>query len=237
MTPSDDPARETAPAQPADLAAGPPSMAAQIYDALRVRLITGRIMPGVPFSTRGLARELEVSQTPVRDALARLAAEGAVEIRSKRRITVPEMTRTRYDDLMRCRLLLEPAAAAHALPLIGPATVKRLVAIDADIDTALANGNVEAYMRDNFRFHFLIYRAAAQPITLRLIETLWAQFGPFMRVIYGFSGTAQLLDRHQEAITAIRAADAGALHRAILEDINDGMRLIEQGALSTRLSI
>ena len=228
MTKSDDPQSELTPE--------PLSMAAQIYDTLRLRLITGKIMPGIAFSTRSLARELEVSQTPVRDALARLAAEGAVEIRSKRRITVPEMTRTRYDDLMRCRLLLEPSAAAHALAHIDATTIKRLAVIDGDIDAALLSGDVDAYMRDNFRFHFLIYRAAAQPITLRLIETLWAQFGPFMRVIYGLSGTAQLVDRHQEAITAIRNQDAAALHRAISEDINDGMRLIEQGALGTTIS-
>ena len=228
MTPADEP--------PGEQTQEPLSMAAQIYDTLRLRLITGKIMPGIAFSTRTLARELEVSQTPVRDALARLAAEGAVEIRSKRRITVPEMTRTRYDDLMRCRLLLEPAAAAHAVGHIDAGTVKQLAAIDGDIDAALLSGDVDAYMRDNFRFHFLIYRAAAQPITLRLIETLWAQFGPFMRVIYGLSGTAQLVDRHQEAITAIRAGDAPALHRAISEDINDGMKLIEQGALSTAIT-
>ena len=107
--------------------ATPLSMAARIYDTLRMRLIAGRIIPGAAFSTRGLARELEVSQTPVRDALARLAAEGAVESRSKRRITVPEMTRIRYDDLTRCRLLLEP-------------TVIRLLPA---IDSALGNGDVD----------------------------------------------------------------------------------------------
>ncbi|MBU6207924.1 MAG: GntR family transcriptional regulator, partial [Alphaproteobacteria bacterium] len=97
-------------AAPADA----PSLAAHIYDTLRLRLITGQFAPGDAFSTRSLARELGVSQMPVRDALARLAAEGAIDIRSKRRMTVPVMTRLRYDDLMRCRLLLEPAAAVTA---------------------------------------------------------------------------------------------------------------------------
>ena len=219
-----------------DKTQAPLSMAAQIYDTLRMRLITGRIMPGVAFSTRSLARELEVSQTPVRDALARLAAEGAVEIRSKRRITVPEMTRTRYDDLVRCRLLLEPSAAVQAMEYIDAAIIERLVAIDADLDAAMTRGDADTYWSDNFRFHFLIYRAAPQPISLRLIETLWAQFGPFMRVIFGQSHEAKLVDRHQEALTAIRAGDAAALHRAISEDINDGMKLIEQGALSTAIT-
>ena len=68
-----------------------PVLHASIYEELRRRLVTGKIVPGVGLSTRGLAAELGVSQMPVRDALSRLAADGAVEIRSKRKIIVPPM--------------------------------------------------------------------------------------------------------------------------------------------------
>src|SRR5277367_4908460 len=81
------------------------SLHTTVYAELRRRLLTGRIIPGVGLSTRGLALELGVSQMPVREALSRLAAERAVEIRSKRRIVVPPMTRERFDDLLRCRVL------------------------------------------------------------------------------------------------------------------------------------
>jgi DNA-binding GntR family transcriptional regulator len=53
---------------------------------------------------------------PVRDALSRLAAEGAVVIRSKRKIEAPPMSEARFTDLLACRLLLEPEAAVLALP-------------------------------------------------------------------------------------------------------------------------
>src|SRR5579862_5269044 len=72
------------------------SLHGSVYAELRHRLLTGRIIPGVGLSTRGLAQELGVSQMPVREALSRLAAEGAIEIRSKRRITVPAMTPERF---------------------------------------------------------------------------------------------------------------------------------------------
>jgi DNA-binding transcriptional MocR family regulator len=77
-----------------------PLLHAHVYDELRRRLITGKVMPGVGLSTRGLASELGVSQMPVRDALSRLAAEGAVQIRSKRKIEVPPMTEARFADLL-----------------------------------------------------------------------------------------------------------------------------------------
>ena len=203
-----------------------PVLHASIYEDLRRRMITGKVAPGVGLSTRGLALELGVSQMPVRDALSRLAAEGAIEIRSKRRIEVPPMNPARFTDLLDCRLLLEPQAAAYALPNITPAKLKTLREIDAALDAAMENGDVIAYMECNFEFHFTLYRANDRPTLNRLIETLWLQFGPFMRVVYGRYGTAKLIDQHRMALDAIEAGDEGALRQAIASDIADGMGLI-----------
>jgi DNA-binding GntR family transcriptional regulator len=211
-----------------------PVLHASIYEELRRRMITGKIVPGVGLSTRGLALEMGVSQMPVRDALARLAAEGAVAIRSKRKIEVPPMSVERFTDLLDCRLLLEPEAAVLALPHITPARLKQLREIDAALDEAMENGDVIGYMECNFAFHFNIYRANERPTLNRLIEALWLQFGPFMRVVYGRFGTASLVDQHRIALDAIEAKDAEALRRAIASDITDGMGLIGRSSWAER---
>lgn len=199
---------------------------ASVHDELRHRFVTGKVVPGSGLSTRSLALELGVSQMPVREALSRLAAEGAVEIRSKRRIVVPPMTDERFADLLRCRELLEPEAAAMALPHIDAARLKRLRAIDDALGVALKSGDVQSYMERNFEFHFTIYRAQPRATIVQLIETLWLQFGPHMRVVYGRFGTANLVDQHQVALRAIRERSAVRLKRAVLADIRDGMGLI-----------
>lgn len=199
---------------------------AGVYSNLRRRLITGQIMPGVALSTRGLALELGVSQTPVREALSRLAAEGAVQIRSKRALVIPPMTPERFEDLFRCRLLLEPEAAALAMPHLDAAQVLRLRSWDEHINAALRAGDVNSYMEGNFNFHFGIYRVHGRTTLNQLIETLWLQFGPYMRVVYGRLGTANLVDQHQRAIAAIAAQDEGELRAAVREDIAEGMNLI-----------
>jgi len=219
------------------IAAGAPQVAveavesplhASVYEDLRQRLITGKIAPGVTISTRGLAQQLGVSQMPVRDALSRLAAEGAVEIRSKRKIMVPRMTRERLDEIMRCRLLLEPEAAVQALPYIDATVVRQLKAADAAVNAALETGDVNDYMENNFRFHFLIYRAGGHARILpRLIETLWLRFGPLMRVVYGRVGTANLVDQHALALEAIARRDAEALREAVRADLMDGINLAD----------
>lgn len=211
-----------------------PSMHASVYEELRRRLITGKIVPGVGLSTRGLALELGVSQMPVRDALSRLSAEGAVLIRSKRKIEVPPMTAVRFADLLDCRLLLEPAAAVAALPHIDTETLLRLREIDAALDRAIEAGDVIAYMECNSAFHFGLYRASGRATLNRLIETLWLQFGPFMRSVYGDYGAANLIDQHRVALDAIEAGDARALRQAIASDIADGMGLIGPSGLGGR---
>ncbi len=205
----------------ADSGDAPASLREKVYQDLRHRLITGRIAPGIGLSTRGLALELGVSQMPVRDALSRIAAEGAVEIRSKRAVMVPAMTPARFAEIMRLRTLLEPMVASAALPHIGADVLRQIEAADHATDAALAGGDVRGYMASNHRFHALIYGAAPLPLALRLIESLWMQFGPFMRVVYGRYGTASMVDQHRAAIAAIARGDAPALATAIAADIGD----------------
>jgi len=207
---------------------------ATVYAELRLRLVTGRMGPGHELSTRSIAAELGVSQTPVRDALSRLAAEGAVSIRSKRRVRVPPMTSERFDDLLGCRVTLEPEAAVLAMPHILPHHVAALREADAALDKAIIDRDPDAYMSANHRFHFTLYRAAPRTTLIQLIETVWLQFGPFMRVVHGRLANAHLHDNHQAAIAAILAKDSGALRDAITRDITDGMNLIKQTGLAAQ---
>jgi len=203
-----------------------------VYANLRQRLVTGRMAPGHELSTRTLAAELGVSQTPVRDALSRLAAEGAVSIRSKRRVRVPAMTPERFDDLLHCRLLLEPDAAEQALPFLTEAHVEKLSAADAALDAAIAAGDADGYMLANHTFHFIIYRAQPHTTLTQLIEAVWLQFGPFMRLMFGRVHNANLNDSHQAAIRAILANDRASLRAAIAADISDGMGLIPRNGMA-----
>jgi DNA-binding GntR family transcriptional regulator len=168
-----------------------------------------------------------VSPMPVRDALGRLAADGAVDIRSKRRIVVPPMTAARHADLLACRELLEPAAASAAARYLDAAAIAHLEATDEAIGAAFATGDVDAYMQANYDFHFTIYRAQPHRLMVRLIETLWLQFGPYMRVVYEQYDGERLADQHIRAIRAIRRRRGADLAAAMLQDLRDGMDLLK----------
>jgi DNA-binding GntR family transcriptional regulator len=218
--------------RPSEPAAGGPKHD-QVYRILRDTLISGRIVPGRGVTLRGLAESLDVSPMPVREAIRRLAAEGGLVVGANRRVYVPPMTAGRFDELVRARTLLEPELAGRALHAIDSGRLDRIRMADDDIEAALANGDVEGYMAANRRFHFEIYTAAPSSVLLPMVESLWIQFGPFMRAVYGRVGTAILVDQHVRAVAAVEAGDETELREAIRADILDGMSIIGASALTS----
>lgn len=68
--------------------AGPPAHQ-QVYGRLRAKVLFGDLAPGQPVTIKGLVDDLGAGMTPVREALRRLTAEGALEFQGNRRICVP----------------------------------------------------------------------------------------------------------------------------------------------------
>src|SRR5580698_6814998 len=86
----------------------------QVYDSLRDALTAGRFTPGQKLSFRFIARTLGVSLTPVREAIRRLVAEGALEMRPSRSVRVPLMTKDKVLELRDIRMAVEGLAAEKA---------------------------------------------------------------------------------------------------------------------------
>jgi DNA-binding GntR family transcriptional regulator len=193
------------------------------YEALREALLEGRIASGQPVTVASLATMLGTGTMPMREAVRRLTAEGGLDASATRRLTVPALGQSRFAALVRARRLLEPEAAADALPHLDAADVAGLDDTDKALSAAIRARDVAGYMRLNYRFHFGIYRAAPDSVLCPLIESLWLQFGPYMHRLFDRAPAHLAADRHQAALAAIRAGDAGALRAAIAADIDDAL--------------
>lgn len=198
-----------------------------VYQLLRTNLLCGKIQPGIPLTIRGVAEALDVSPMPVREALHRLACEGAVEVKNNRRVIVPLMTAEKFNELCDLRILLETHAAESALPYIREQDIVDLELIDAKIDEALQESNVENISLINQDFHRGLYSANPFQIVVPLIESLWLQLGPFSRIAVSKLEKIYLVDRHVEAIAALKQQNSFALRRAIEADIRDGIASIK----------
>jgi len=197
-----------------------------VYQLLRNNLLCGRIKPGNPLTIRGLAQILEVSPMPVREALHRLACEGAVEVKNNRRVIVPAMTPEKFRELCDLRILLETHAAEGALPYVTADNIKALERIDAQIDEAVESNDVDYISLHNQAFHRCLYQANPFQISIPLIESLWLQLGPFSRIAISKLEKVYLVDRHVEALQALRERNLFGLRRAIEADIRDGIASI-----------
>lgn len=203
-----------------------------VYRTLRRRIMGGGLAPGEAVTLRGLAAELSVSMTPAREAVRRLVAERALEMTPTGRAMAPQMTRARFEELTEARELLEPALALRAAPCADKTLINRLNDLNSRLDEHIVSGNAAAYVGGNAHFHAALYEAADAPALSALVESIWLQTGPFMRLVYGRLGTQNLTDYHAAAIAALKNNDATALAAAIRADVRQALTLAE-GAFET----
>lgn len=200
-------------------------LTAQEYSYLRLRnaIIIGAIPPGTALTVRGLATELETSQTPIREAVRRLSSENAIEVLGNRRLWVPEMTSGRFEELVKLRIVLECHGAERALPYVSAVAVDELTAIDRHMDAAVAAHDHDALTVLNHEFHRALYTLNPDQAVMPLIESVWLQLGPFQRQVIRNVEAYYEVDHHKEVLGALHTRNLSALVRAVESDIRDGI--------------
>ncbi len=200
-----------------------------VYRQLRDQVLFGEFEPGQPVTIQGLTEALGVGMTPVREALRRLTAEGALEFLGNRRIAVPMLDTRAIEELSIARKALEPELARRAADRASLGDVARLTEIDQRLDAAIRRGDVHRYLVENHSFHAGLNALAQAPILTEMVDRLWLRFGPSLRVVCGQFGTRNLPDRHKDVLTALTANDGAAAAEAMMGDVAQGMEQIRQG--------
>ena len=193
------------------------------YARLRDMILFGLLEPGAPVTIQGLINDLGAGMTPVREALRRLAAEGALLPQGNRRVTVPRVSLAVLDQIAFARLTIEPHLAERAAAHLTPALIARLEGLDAQVDAAIGAGDITAYLESNHAFHFALYEASNAPVLVDMARSLWLRFGPSLRIVVARGGALALPDQHGLALSAMRAGDGMGLAQALRDDILQGV--------------
>jgi DNA-binding GntR family transcriptional regulator len=186
----------------------------------------GELPPGRALTLRGLARAHGLSMTPVREALRRLVAEGALTLSASGRVSTPELSGDRIEELAAIRALIEPEMAARALPRAHLALIDRLALINSANAEAVVKGDAVGYIRTNLEFHRTLYLRAQTPAMLAIVETVWLQLGPTMREVYARLRRSEAPPHHRMILAALKAGDEPALRLAVRADVTQGLRHI-----------
>lgn len=195
-----------------------------VYRALRQQVMHGELDPGQAVTLRGLGAQFGVSMTPVREAARRLVAEGAFTLSSSGRLSTPELTPERIEELASIRALLEPELASRALPRAHFALIDRLAAINGLNQEAVIAQDAVGYVRTNLEFHRTLYLRAQAPAMLAMCETVWLQLGPTMRALYQKLRRRDMPQHHRVILAALRAGDEPGLRLAVRTDVTQGLR-------------
>lgn len=198
----------------------------RVYRTLRTRIMHGEVAPGQALTLRGIGKEFGVSMTPAREAARRLVAEGALFLSSSGRVSTPELTHDRIEELAALRALLEVELASRALPRAHMALIERLQTINGTVAEAVVKRDAVGYIRSNLEFHRTLYLRAQAPAILAIAETVWLQLGPTMRALYGKLRRTEPPHYHKLIIAALKAGDEPGLRLAVRSDVTQGLKLL-----------
>lgn len=140
-----------------------------VREVLRRAILNGEIEPGSRLVQAEIAATLEVSTTPVREALRDLASEGLIRFDPHRGAVVAELSVEELEEIYAIRQILEPLAMSQAVPAIGESTIEQLRKLQGKM---VEERHSASFVDLNRTFHMMIYEAAASPRLAAILRSL-----------------------------------------------------------------
>jgi len=215
---------ESAPAQSGSMAPiARDSLTRIVYNNLRLALMEGRFWRGHRFKIRELAASMQVSETPIREALMQLVRARALELLDGRSIIVAHMSLTQYLELRTIRLSLEGLAAENATSRIVPEGIAQMASFHDELIAAEKEKRWSDAVRANWRFHHRLYEAAEMPELLAILDDIWMRNGPLLNYHYPHAPpTYPGPHEHQQILDNLRRRDAAGVRVSVQTDMLQG---------------
>ena len=189
------------------------------YSALKDAFTTGAFAPGDVLNLRTLSNQLGTSMTPVREAVRRLVAEGALIDTPSRTLQVPTFDAGRMNELRTARIALESELMKLSFSKL---TGDKIDVLEAILSGITRSEDSMPDLRQNYEFHFAIYRASESQVLLPIVEALWLQYGSYLNLIVNHPDTKIIEENkfHLLIIKALRERNLEMGITALVDDIN-----------------
>lgn len=198
------------------------SLSHDIAGQIRAAILSGHFGPGEHLREEQLARQMDVSRGPIREAFQLLEREGLVVIRRNRGVLVARLSLEDLNEVYTLRVAIEQLAVERAAQRINPEELAALEAVVQDIKTAYARGITEQEGAElDLVFHDLIYDAAHH----RRLRESWNQLRPQIHVLLLSRNVASddfrdlVVTSHQDILNALRDRDPGLAVTLITEHL------------------
>jgi DNA-binding GntR family transcriptional regulator len=186
-------------------------------ERLRQMIVEGRIAPGAKLNERELAAGLEVSRTPLREAIRRLAAEGLVELQPHRGAVAVQLAPQDIADTFEVIAGLEGQSGELAAARISAAELADIRALHAAMAEAHARRDLPAYYRRNAEIHDRINLAARNPVLARTYRTVNARLQALrFRSNFDEGKWVRAMEEHERMVELLAARDGPRLRKLLV---------------------
>ena len=199
----------------------------QVADFLREGIISGMFPRGSRLKQAEIAEQLQLSITPVREALKLLEAEGYVSGDSYRGARVVPFDETASEEVLELRLLLESRLTRATAEKVTAQDITELRALADEFEQAFNRGDRAAARGVNYRFHRRMYSIADMPQTLHFVQILWARY-PFDLINAVEGRGPEAAREHDEILNALLQGDASAAMLAMRKHIESVWSLLRK---------
>lgn len=199
----------------------------QVYQILREQILDGLFKPGETLLESRIADQLNVSRTPVREALRKLTSERLiVSDGSELRVANPDTEAIL--ELYTCRSALEAIVAAKSSEIAEPAEIEEMEKTLNDAESAIQNSSRIDSFTANTRFHDLMVQSARMPLLSELLDTIRGPILIARRQILAMSAEVErgILIEHRKILEAIRLRDPELARQRMEEHMKHDMERV-----------
>ncbi len=188
------------------------SLADQAYAHLKDWVVHHRLKPGARLRVGDLARALQMSPTPVREALSMLEKEQLIAREPRRGFRVSALDLEGVADLYDLRIALEALAARQAAKRLSPSDRRRLTQLLAEVERCIAGGDKPRILDLEQDFHILIFEASRNRPLAEMGRTILGRIWMIQNV--NLLTTDHLHRAHPQHVDIFRAIEDGEARRA-----------------------
>lgn len=206
------------------------SLRGRVYTYLREAILDGRYKDGESLTEMKIAEELNVSRTPVREAVRQLELEGLVESIPNKGSIVKGISMKDMEDIYSIRIVLEELAGGWAVENISDEELQELQEVYDLMEFYTPRGDIEQLAKLNTRFHEIIYSATKSNILNQTLKDFQFYIKWVKREVISKPGRKEeALEEHYRILLGIKARDKDAVKEALHVHLsNSSKRLLEQ---------
>lgn len=197
-----------------------PDLSERAYDSIKEAIVTFKVRPGEILTTGGLAEQLNISRTPVREALLRLELDGLVTLLPQKGAEVRSITAEDIMEIFELRVVLESYAMRVAIERFTESDFENLDAIMAKADEAFQRGETKRGSDIARELHNILIAKVNNDRMRRLLDELDDHYKRIRVVSSLIPGRLEKsFEQHKAIVAALKARDSSKAEKAIADHL------------------